>query len=190
MPSYSRTPPRSQLRVLAALAAGLTIASPAAAQQIPPGIFDRAGIAEPAAGEVRSVGWPTANAERPPVVGGRVAAQLLGGVAGGVAGSLVMSAALYPFFADAEWGALSTVAGGVLLGYPAGATAGVYLVGNRGSQRGSYFATLVGAVAGAATALPLVNATNGVSYLVLVPVGATTGFTLSRRAAPAPQGVR
>jgi hypothetical protein len=166
--------------VIALLALALTPGGELHAQWLTP---DRAASTPGPASPASAAHLPL---EPPPLQADRVALQLAGGVAGGALGTLVIAAALSPFTRDAEFGALTVVAAGVLIGYPPGAAGGVFLVGNRGPQRGSLLATLAGAAAGAVVALPLVGATRGTSYLALVPIGATVGFSRSRR--PAPRG--
>jgi outer membrane lipoprotein SlyB len=129
--------------------------------------------------------------QRPLLTPGRVTGQFASGVLGGVIG---LSAVLVTGNAvarvtgrdpDDPWDPWMDywLGAAVLAGYPLASTTGVYLAGSRGNQRGSFLATLGGTLAGAVAGLALDDAlnANGQVYMMMVPVGGTIGFNLSRR---------
>jgi hypothetical protein len=122
--------------------------------------------------------------DRPPVGAEQIVGQMAAGVLGGIVGSAVTAAVLYPLVTregDDGWGALGAIAGGLILGYPVGATGGVYLAGRGPDRTGSLLATAGGALAGALVGGVLAPPSGGATYLLLVPAGATAGFNLTRR---------
>lgn len=130
-----------------------------------------------------STGAPWTEAERPPLSPGRVVGQLAAGVLGGAVGALALGLGLSAASRDADngWGELAGAVVGVVVGYPIGATGGVYLAGRSGRQTGSGLATFAGSVVGALAGAALAEQTEGISYVALVPIGATVGFNLTRR---------
>jgi outer membrane lipoprotein SlyB len=144
-----------------------------------------------------SIGAPIQNTmlvmemQRPLLTPGRVTGQFASGVLGGVIG---LSAVLVTGNAvarmtgrdpDDPWDPWmdNWLGAAVLAGYPLASATGVHLAGSRGNQRGSFLATLGGTLAGAVAGLALEDAlnANGQVYMVMVPVGGTIGFNMSRR---------
>jgi outer membrane lipoprotein SlyB len=129
--------------------------------------------------------------QRPPLTAGRVTGQVASGVLGGalgVAAVLVtgnMIARSMGRNLDDPWDPWTDnwLGAAVLAGYPLAAATGVHLAGSRGNQRGALLATLGGTLAGAVAGLALDDAlnANGQVYMLMVPVGGTVGFNISRR---------
>jgi len=96
--------------------------------------------------------------EKPPLRGGRIAGEIGAGAGCGIlAGSVgfLIGAAITPA-GEGQFGELKKVGGGGIgffIGYPLGNSIGVYLVGNRGNETGSFGTTLLGSMAGMVAAL-------------------------------------
>jgi hypothetical protein len=146
-----------------------TVAAPAETQiretelQVGTAAYD--GLLTPARGPLAQT--------RPPLSTEFVLMQAAAGLAGGIAGSLVM---ILPF-AITEMGGKRDVPNSVpvvtgVLGYLAGSAAGVQVFSRRAGMRGSWWWTLGGATAGAI---------GGPAFLITVPAGATVGFNSTRR---------
>lgn len=161
------------MRLLLLLLALLLVPAPSAGQEKP----------APSLGEIAREAAPGPAPERPPLSGERVTGQIFTGAFGGVVGAAAVGFGYYYAVERGthEWAGLGAIVLGALVGYPAGAAAGVYLISSREEQTGSLLATLGGAAAGAVVGGVLAGPTQGLSYLALVPIGATAGFNLTRR---------
>ena len=77
-----------------------------------------------------------------------------------------------------------TLIGG-LIGYHLGTPYGVYKVGNRSNENGSYAAAFLGGIAGHVTGIAALtvapNIGTGVYWFVSAPIGATIGYNMSRK---------
>jgi MFS family permease len=118
--------------------------------------------------------------QKPPLSPARVAGEVLAGIVGGLAAAAAAAVAAFLAFVlweegePSEWGEFAFFFGilppVVLITYSLGSAIGVYLVGKRGNQTGSFWATLAGSFLG----------------LPLAPVAGTIGFNLTRTYKPLP----
>lgn len=121
--------------------------------------------------------------QKPPLSPARVAGEILAGVAGGLAAGAAAAIAAflafvlweeYKYGETTEWGGLGFTLGVLppvfLITYSLGSAISVYLVGKRGNQTGSFWATLAGSFLG----------------LPLAPFTGTIGFNLTRTYKPPP----
>jgi len=112
-------------------------------------------------------------------IGGEFAAGGAGGFIVGIIGGGI--GARLDNSNDCFWG--SCLFPGFLIGYPIGAAAGVYLIGNIGNETGSFWATLGGSILGWILALEVIDTSSHDWGLILVaaPIGGIIGFNLTRR---------
>ena len=139
------------------------------------------------ASEVRSASQD----QRPPLDTNHLVGQMLAGLGGGALGAIGTSLLFLPIMSSGDddgWGSLGAIAAGLAIGYPVGAASGVYFASSRGNRTASLLSTFGGAAAGAILGGLIAQPTGGASYLLAVPLGAATGFNLTRRyrQAPAP----
>jgi hypothetical protein len=115
------------------------------------------------------------------------ARQVLYGIGGGVLGAIAVGGtwALYLSTLDpeavGEYDWLGPIIGALVLGYPLGSGAGVYLGSRREAPGGSAVLTFGGAVLGFLAGGALADPTGGVSFVLGPPLGATWAYNLSRR---------
>jgi hypothetical protein len=132
--------------------------------------------------------------EKPPLKGGKIACEIGAGAGCGIlAGALgfLIGAAVTPA-GEGQFGELNKVGGGgigFIIGYPLGNSIGIYLVGNRDSETGSFGTTLLGSMLGmvAATALSPVMFQDDFPRWIALPVffslpitGGIIGFSMTR----------
>jgi hypothetical protein len=130
---------------------------------------------------------------KPSLNGGKITAELSGGLAGGCGGCLFYFAAVFPMMGwDLEEGGLETheifyrVAGFSVCQALVNAIS-VYFVGSIGDQTGSFLTTLGGSMLGSGVGLASGWKMAGQSDLIMLPIyflssiGATVGFNLTRR---------
>ncbi|UCG57059.1 MAG: hypothetical protein JSU70_19615 [Phycisphaerales bacterium] len=136
--------------------------------------------------------------QKPPLSVGRIAREILAGTALGLAALLVAHVTATAFDDGGCFGVFGFLAMFVLVFPPLnglGSAVGVYFVGSRGKQTGSFPATLVGGFLGGLVAALLYlyasaagNVMSGIEKIVLwvlisliPPILATLGFNLTRR---------
>ena len=131
---------------------------------------------------------------------GKVAGEMLGGGLGAIAGGIVCATAVFNLASDGDDGCFGCcdVGGligglvGYLVGSNVGSATGVYLVGNTGGEKGSFWAgfggsllgTLVGGICAAALARDSDDDSGTASLFVLTATqagGATLGFNATRK---------
>jgi hypothetical protein len=125
----------------------------------------------------------------PPLSPGRVTAEVV--VGGVLAAPVSLLGALvgYEALGGGLLGAYGA-GGGVLVAWTLAAPIGVYVVGSSGNQSGSFLAAEAGAIVGGAGGIGALYATHGNAAGIAIAlgapiVGATVGFNLTRRMAPA-----
>ncbi|MBN2198388.1 MAG: hypothetical protein JW747_00900 [Candidatus Aminicenantes bacterium] len=131
-------------------------------------------------------GKTKAKVERPPLNWGRVAGEIaVGGLSGYIAGFGFASLA---YLASGKEGGDAWVAAGysALIGLSIGSALGVYFIGTRGKETGSFIATLLGSIIGFAGPMLIfprdrLDRVSVVFILASSSVGATIAFNMSRR---------
>ena len=116
---------------------------------------------------------------KPPLEPGRVAMEMILGGAGAFVGTIIPIWLISgeSFEGSGSFTMLISVLGMNTLG----SALGVWLVGSAGEQTGSFPITLVGSTAGMLVAVILSEVTNGLSFLVVPPLGAVIAFNQTRR---------
>jgi hypothetical protein len=125
----------------------------------------------------------------PPLSPTRVAAEVVVGGALAAPVSLLGALVGYEALGGGLLGAYGA-GGGLLVAWSLAAPIGVYVVGSSGDETGSYLAAQAGAIVGGAGGIGAMYATHGngvgIAIALVAPVvGATVGFNLTRKLAPA-----
>lgn len=162
-----RTLPTAQLGLLLPLLLVLFAGSPLSAQVAPPDSVGRRVDA-------------SAAALRPPLSPLRVGAEFVAGTV--VFPPTIMAVAFSPI-----GGGPYDSAGRTVVAFAAGTLAtslAVKLIGSAGNETGSFLATLAGTAIGTGLAVAVSSAVQhdaAVGTLLLIPIGATIGFNMTRR---------
>jgi len=132
--------------------------------------------------------------QKPPLSRARITGEILAGMAAGFGAGLPVAfgyLVLMGPIAQAKSCFGGIIAGGmaILVVFPAayglGSTVGVYLVGRRGKQTGSFLATLGGGFLGGLGAIAILwsmpGRASGPLVLLIPPIMATLGFNTTRR---------